>query len=189
MRYDVVVADRPYRAPTVSRAHIISRVGVDILDLHLCPWVTTPFPQQTDYGIDGDVKVTEYGPGMLNPRVLDLTFQYQLKAKDCRLASRPLLDIKVDHLHLWLRMNVPVMLFVALVDVDKIQGDLYWKCVDGSLETELDSALRANPDRKSIRIPFRTGEKFDRGNRGEVVDAIRRRIQALRMPAIEERVQ
>ena len=67
-------------------SHQTSRIAQDILDVALNPWPTIFFPEQSDYGIDGDVKLTEEGflevnkKGKPERRVFDLTIK---RAANC----------------------------------------------------------------------------------------------------------
>jgi Domain of unknown function (DUF4365) len=169
--------------PVASRAHLISRTGVNVLDLKLSPWIVQPFDQQNDYGIDGDVKLTETDPGTLNQKVLGTTFQYQLKSKDRLINSGPFVSIRIDRANFWLGMNLPVMLFLAIVDLDASAGEVFWRCVDDELFRDLGIGNAGDDSRQTVRVRFVDADKFDRSNRGPLVKKVLSRAAAIRPPS------
>lgn len=168
--------------PIAARSRLVSRTGLDVLDLKLSPWLHQPFDDQNDVGIDGDVKLTEDDSSTLNPRVLGTTFQYQLKSTELRPGVRYGVSIRPATMRLWLRMNVPVFVFLAVVDLGAMTGELYWRCVDGDLETEIAPAPTRTPGPGTVRVRFGPVDRFDRTDRREFVRRIHARTAAISGP-------
>lgn len=130
-----------------------------VLDTHLSPWINTPFPGRTDFGIDGDVKVASPEMGCLTVRVLPLTFQYQLKSQEAR-EGRVSVRIKIRHLKFWLGHNVPTFLFVAPVVRRRRTGRVYWKCIDSAFERQLSHRNPKWRSKQTLSLTFDYSERF-----------------------------
>jgi len=138
------------RLPIVARSHQISRRSQDILDAALNPWPTIFFPEQSDYGIDGDVKLTE--EGVLAPPLRPYTFQFQLKATESKQNGTPSVIVKTSHLLLWLCHNIPIVLFFVIVgDGEQV---IYWRCMDKMFLQWLESKNQKWTEAKTHSISF-----------------------------------
>ena len=154
--------------PTISLAQIVSRVSRGVLDLALSPWITTFTPGENDFGVDGEVRLTEYIPGKLNAEVLPLSFQFQLKAESNLPSPSGVARIGVRSLQWLLRLRMPIVLFYTPIDVIESKGLVYWRGVDSTLVEDLNSRNSSWASQDSVGIPFDVSDRFVRTDRSEL---------------------
>lgn len=158
----------------VNRSHTVSRVGESVLNLHLAPWPMNLGPPQTDYGLDGDVTTTELMSYKLNPRVLPYSFKFQLKSTE-RTHDQPLpVRLKTGHLRYWLDLNVPVVLFLACVEVEALQGCVLWRIVDDALVAKLSPKGSDWTKQRSVTLRMTRADILDRNHKEQLLEAVAR---------------
>jgi hypothetical protein len=158
--------------PTIARSHLVSREGGNILDYVLSPWVVTPFPIQSDYGIDGDVKLAASAPGQLYARILPVTFQYQLKCTALQIRTPHTLRVKSSHLIFWLAHNVPTAIFLVQV-LKTHRGIVYVKLIDSMFLADLQTHRPKWRQHKTTQIRFSTADRLRRNGKGRLAIAVR----------------